>query len=243
MSNPECQGVLLILDENAVPFTRAWCCFEGAMVVGDAERKGDPLLLDVATARDGRAHVATQGPTAADRKKYDKLADSERQKTSVTEIKVQRERGFPHSVFEKSRTVDIFMSEASVEMDRIRILNAISHKSLMQLDEDPQVSDPAFAAVNAALRGLFAEVSLPAAERYGQLESALEVLAKDTKRTRLQLHFPCAALIALPPLAPMFSAWPQLKKIELDTTGSGELTDVSALQGLAHCLKLRRISL
>ena len=66
----KCVGVLLVLDENATPFDRAWCCFEEAMVVRDAERKGDPLLLDIATVDGaGRAHVATQGPAAADQKR------------------------------------------------------------------------------------------------------------------------------------------------------------------------------
>ena len=39
-----CIGVLLILDANATPFTRAWCCFEEAMVVRDDQRKGKPPL-------------------------------------------------------------------------------------------------------------------------------------------------------------------------------------------------------
>ena len=36
------------MDANATPFTRAWCCFEQAMVVNDAARTGDSLLLDAA---------------------------------------------------------------------------------------------------------------------------------------------------------------------------------------------------
>ena len=39
------EGVLLVLDPEATPFTRIWCAFEEATVVDGAL----PLLLDIAT--------------------------------------------------------------------------------------------------------------------------------------------------------------------------------------------------
>merc|ERR1719161_389341 len=115
-------GVLLVLDADGTPFTRAWCCFEEAMVVQDAARTGAPLLLDIATVDSkGKAHVTTQGTTAADQKKYDGMDFSDKAKTSVAGIKVKREAGFPRAVLELGFQVDTFHSAASVAIDRTRI--------------------------------------------------------------------------------------------------------------------------
>ena len=66
------------------------------MVVQDAARKGAALLLDVATVdSEGKAHVTTQGTTAADQKEYDNLPVWQSSSRSVTSIKVEREAGFP----------------------------------------------------------------------------------------------------------------------------------------------------
>eukprot|EP00435_Cladocopium_sp_Y103_P000911 s5274_g1.t1 len=40
-------GVVLILDQNATPFERIWCCFEESIAV-EERNTGMPLLLDVA---------------------------------------------------------------------------------------------------------------------------------------------------------------------------------------------------
>ena len=49
--------MLVVLDEQATPFTRIWCCFEQAMVV-----KGKALLLDFVTVHNGHAKLLTEGP-------------------------------------------------------------------------------------------------------------------------------------------------------------------------------------
>ena len=101
------------------------------MVVRDPMRTGDPLLLDVATVegylwRGGRAHVLTQGQTGAARD--------------------ESEEEFPLEVFEKGYLVNTFNSNASVEIDLRRILNAICDVGEDRLDLDiPQENHPAFA--------------------------------------------------------------------------------------------------
>ena len=50
-------GVLVVLDKNATPFTRIWCCFEQAMVA-----QGRKLKLDMATGHDGKCELLTDGP-------------------------------------------------------------------------------------------------------------------------------------------------------------------------------------
>ena len=55
----------MVLDKNAIVFTRIWCGFEQATVV-----QGKKLLLDFATVHEGEAHVLTEGVAADDLKEY-----------------------------------------------------------------------------------------------------------------------------------------------------------------------------
>ena len=235
-----CKGVLLVLDADGTPFTRAWCCFEEAMVVQDAARTGAPLLLDIATVdSEGKAHVTTQGTTAADQKEYDNLPVWQSSTRSVASIKVEREAGFPKAVLELGFKVDTFHSEASVAIDRTRILNAICDVPADQLDAViPQEGHRAFKAVNAALSGLFADAALALAARAGEMESTVEVLRRDTARRHARVDIPCATIKSLAALAPAFRAWPALTELQLDATGSGNLSDVSAVESLAQCTQL-----
>ena len=213
------------------------------MVVRDAARIGAALLLDVATVDGEAAHVTTQGTTAADQKEYDNLPVWQSSSRSVTSIKVEREAGFPKAVLELGFRVDIFHSEASVAIDRTRILNAICDVPADQLDAViPQEGHRAFKAVNAALSGLFADAALALAAQAGEMESTVEVLRRDTARRRARVDIPCATIKSLAALAPAFRAWPALTELQLDATGSGNLSDVSALQSLAECPQLEVVN-
>ena len=55
-TRPVQEDVLVILDKDATPFRRIWCCFEQAMVV-----LGKKLLLDFATVHDGKPQLLTEG--------------------------------------------------------------------------------------------------------------------------------------------------------------------------------------
>ena len=69
------------------------------------------------------------------------MFDSDKVETSVSVIKTQREHGFPKDVLKKGFHVDTFHSAASVEMDRIRILNAIRRVDAADLDTDDAKED------------------------------------------------------------------------------------------------------
>ena len=234
-----CTGVLLILDPDGTPFTRAWCCFEEAMVVRDAARTGAPLLLDVATVDSkGQAHATTQGPTAADQKRYDALSDYRKSQTSVNRIKMEREKSFPRAVLERGFRVDTFNSAASVAIDRTRIFNAICGVPPDQLDAVvPRAEDPAFLDVDAALSGLFAEAALWLAAQAGELAGTVEVLRRDTARRHVRLHIPGATEPSLAALAPAFRAWPALTEVDLLASNSA-LTELAGLEALADCPQL-----
>ena len=53
--------MVVVLDKNAIVFTRIWCGFEQATVV-----QGKKLLLDFATVHEGAAQLLTEGLAATD---------------------------------------------------------------------------------------------------------------------------------------------------------------------------------
>ena len=53
--------MVVVLDKNAIVFTRIWCGFEQATVV-----QGKKLLLDFATVHEGEAQLLTEGLAATD---------------------------------------------------------------------------------------------------------------------------------------------------------------------------------
>ena len=53
--------MVVVLDKNAIVFTRIWCGFEQATVV-----QGKKLLLDFATVHEGKAQLLTEGLAATD---------------------------------------------------------------------------------------------------------------------------------------------------------------------------------
>ena len=88
-----CDGVVVVLDGKATPFTRIWCCFEFAMVV-----LGKKLLLDFATVHDGEPQLLTEG-FASEREKQD------------PRFKLNRESGFPLRLMEKGYDIQIELAQ------------------------------------------------------------------------------------------------------------------------------------
>ena len=127
-------GVLLVLDPEATPFTRIWCAFEQATVVDGAL----PLLLDIATATDGSAATITDdGPTPTDEEERKKWG-RERRERKIRE----GEQPFPMELFRKSLDIRVELAEASMAIDKTRILNSISGQT--DLDRAPPASHPKF---------------------------------------------------------------------------------------------------
>ena len=53
--------MVVVLDKNAIVFTRIWCGFEQGSVV-----QGKTLLLDFATVHEGIAQLLTEGLAASE---------------------------------------------------------------------------------------------------------------------------------------------------------------------------------
>eukprot|EP00435_Cladocopium_sp_Y103_P040199 s549_g10.t3 len=91
----QCVGVVLILDKDATPFTRIWCCFEESIAVEECNA-GSPLLLDVAaTDSSNEAHVLTDGLAAAELQQMPLIGFL---------AKSVREAAFPTALAEKELT-------------------------------------------------------------------------------------------------------------------------------------------
>mmetsp|Transcript_18306 Transcript_18306/g.21304 ORF Transcript_18306/g.21304 Transcript_18306/m.21304 type:complete len:204 (+) Transcript_18306:161-772(+) len=109
-------GVVLILDKDATPFTRIWCCFEESIAV-EERNSGMPLLLDVAaTDSSNQAYVITDGLAAAEARQMPLLGFL---------AKSLREVNFPTLLAQKGLDVDISKANASQADDKKRILNCI----------------------------------------------------------------------------------------------------------------------
>ena len=135
-------GVLLVLDPEATTFTRVWCAFEQATVVDGAL----PLLLDIATATDGSAATITDdGPTPTFKDEKEKKQWEEKRRERKRR---EREKPFPLELFRKSLDIRVELAEASMAIDKTRILNSISGQT--DLDRAPPASHPKFNEVTAA---------------------------------------------------------------------------------------------
>eukprot|EP00658_Telonema_sp_P-2_P073131 TRINITY_DN62185_c0_g1_i1.p1 TRINITY_DN62185_c0_g1~~TRINITY_DN62185_c0_g1_i1.p1 ORF type:complete len:288 (+),score=35.60 TRINITY_DN62185_c0_g1_i1:104-967(+) len=175
-----CEGVLLVLDSLGTPFTRAWCCFEEAMVIKHFK---DLVTLDVVTVHNGRPELLCQGLTASEL-----VAEKERSPGYGYTLKWRREATFPLALLELAYQLDVTTASASVPLDRQRILNCINDVPVeLHSSVQPDLESQKCTQVNASLRGLFAEAAVGIAGRQGRLSDALQVLGQDEGRTRLVL--------------------------------------------------------
>lgn len=202
-----CVGVVLILDRNATPFSRVWCCFEEAMAVtsekmavtseqsGSLEMGKKWILLDMATVVAGHAVVITDGLTREEQE----LEMSE--KTSIGSgwrNKVDREADFPLTLIDKGLAVTIESAEASRPEDKVRILNFLAGTAFLNMFPEHHEK---FNVVNAKLCAIFALAGWPKVmagkwpdengerRRSDLLSKFAEALARDKERVRLDLSF------------------------------------------------------
>ncbi|CAE8679688.1 unnamed protein product [Polarella glacialis] len=190
-----CTFLLLVLDKNGTPFTRVWCIFELAWVVRThRDSEHTPLLLDIATAkkytdlkqREHEAIIITHGLTPEEEEIESWLQGN------GWYYKSQRESSFPIELAEKALALKIEHSEATVPVDRSRILNSITGASSpAELDREPHVSHAEYDRVNRQLRAAFAvHCWLNAVQVKPEiLPLFTEALAADTDRKQLSLVF------------------------------------------------------
>ena len=160
-----CEGVLVILDKEATPFQRIWCCFEQATVA-----QGKKLLLDIATVQDGEPELLTDGFAYDNRALPNPDADCD---MVAVVIKREREKHFPVGLLEKAYAIEVEKGQASVEKDRKLILNSITSTDPKA---EPDPAHPAFGAINRFLRSQIIGRGVQQLAAAGQREKAIEVV-------------------------------------------------------------------
>eukprot|EP00913_Durusdinium_trenchii_P007307 g6869.t1 len=196
--------LLLILDPDATPFSRTWCCFELSMAMTETQ-----LLLDIASVAKAtsQAELLTDGLTA--RELHNENCE-----------KARREENFPIELVQKALGIDIVEAKASRAVDKLRILNCIAGLPEEQLDAELPVPLPperrfcdllhksqiiiftarslnlrrmvCYAQVNRALRAIFALASVSQVVSKDLLElmpAICRALQEDTARKSLHLSF------------------------------------------------------
>jgi len=192
-----CEGLLLILDQQATPFRRIWCCFEQAVALTCKREKR--MLLDIATCQKDSAILITDGVTKSDL--VEKAKTMYRNTRGYEDsVKAHREAHFPIPLILEALTViDIKNASASQAIDKVRILNTICKAE--SLEGDPPATSEFYNEVDSELRSIFALAALPACAKGGltkELESIAAVLQKDTvDRESLRLRMQLISIVAM----------------------------------------------
>jgi len=235
-----CEGVVLLLDDQATPFMRIWCCFEEAIAVEkrNATERRHKLLLDVcATDIDGVAHVITDG-----------LAGIENQMVPLLGLhhKTCREMTFPMRILQKGLFVNILSATASHEADRTRILNSIAFPSapLEELSATPPREHDKYQTINCALSAQFALASWCNSILHGWDPQPLaKALLADKSRRMVQLSFTGCTRLCDSDLAMLVNHLPQsLEVLRLDLGFTG-LETLAPLESLGRCSCLVHLEL
>lgn len=212
----ESQGILLLLDKDGTPFKRIWCAYEAyvGLVRSERDQGQGRLLFDIATSKDSRAFLVTDGPTAAEdscsiltmagfqeaiaahggdpQKQLPEEALAAAEKQCIGgHFKTLREMAFPDEVMQLGFSVEVEKAAATSEDDRRHILNKIAGRSAEALDEPIVEACEAYKAVGHRIGGLMARtmwVKAAAARKTRSLGLAAP-LAADQERQELTFDF------------------------------------------------------
>ena len=186
-----CEGTIAIVDKNANIFTRVWCGFEAFSSFTkdgkeDTEKKQDRLqayLFDFYTVLADR----NEGAMPAKRKRAvgitDGVVKSDGRGALGAKQKEQREKDFPLELAERALSFKIEKAAASIENDRVRILNHICCKK--KLNSPVESRHVKFDALNGTLAARFASGALPSAFAARREKPFLEALKTGYTRNLL----------------------------------------------------------
>ncbi len=217
------RGVLLILDRNATPFTRIWCCYEEYVALMCSDGRKKPMLLDIATTSStGVARILTDGVT-----------DAERKSEYGPSIQVLRQLSFPLEVLRLGIRPRIQDANATEEKDKRHILNKIAEKGL---EDAPCNAHPNYDKVNRSLGATFANAGWMEATMMGKARELgiPEAMAANPRETSLDFDFtkldPYDADLAL-----RFQLAPQMHSLHVNLKSCKRFTDSGWRLWQANC--------
>jgi len=153
---------ITILDKEGIVFSRIWCIFELYLTltnsqVGTAEENTKDGLWAVYTAHSHTFKLPDRlGGKEEERKALGIISGGATSDYGDFERISAREAAFPYNLIEKSLSIKVEVAEASVEDDRIHILNSIVGRSIEEIDDAPLGDHGNYVRLNNSLRGTFA---------------------------------------------------------------------------------------
>mmetsp|Transcript_125152 Transcript_125152/g.359415 ORF Transcript_125152/g.359415 Transcript_125152/m.359415 type:complete len:712 (-) Transcript_125152:3-2138(-) len=212
------KGTVVVLDSLATPFRRVWCSFELFTTLKDQSKTLDiatfftdgDLLPEIiqeswptsegrAESRDvlhvpgGRADLVTDGIIPEDdQRKGEMVKFGHISKPALpADIKAMRESTFSLEVAFRGYDTAIETSNATVDSDRVHILNCIVGAS--DLDAPPPAKHPSYDKVNQTIRSRLAMAVICQAVRSGKpdgVERSFQAMCEDPDRTELRMEVP-----------------------------------------------------
>ena len=228
------EGAVSILDKGGMCFKRVWCSYECSVVL----TKIEGLKYEVYTAKehDSKDYENKSRPRSAIGI-IDGLGMRQAGSAEDTEDKALREEHFPMELAKQAFHLTLETAQASVEADRIKILNTIAEQA--DLSAEPPETHERYDALNAILRGRFAIVALRGLLAAGEPIELAAKLLKGCGRRTLELGF--KGIKALDASAMQLIAQnlpPELEELDMVRGGLAD----SQMLALAQALEASKIT-
>lgn len=186
---------ITILDKDGMVFTRVWCLFELFLKLIDPQQKKfeEDSEMQVWAVYTAKNHTYEMNDEKEEREAVGIISGGAPCDDGDSDYTTAREKSFPYSVLSKALTIKIEDADATVEADRVHILNSIIGKSSNDLDCVPPEEHDAYTALNWALKSIFAasQASLQGAakEENEDWMAMLGALSKGTKKEDMTFDF------------------------------------------------------
>jgi len=188
---------ITILDKEGIVFSRVWCVFELKLTLVDSKKENAE-----GKSKGGEWGIYTAHTHTYKRGRYGRK--EERQAVGIisggstldygqSDRIAAREAAFPYSLIKKSLSIQVESAKASVEADRIHILNSIVGTSSEMIDDEPPTSHEKYVELNDSLRATFASSAAAlrgAADEGGEgWKEMLTAYSKGTMRGEMGFDF------------------------------------------------------
>merc|ERR1740124_1539407 len=186
----EAEGrTLTILDTKGNVFTRIWCVYELYLTLIDSKEKG---LWAVYTAKK-HAYIDPDYGTKQERESVGIISGGSTSDGNVAYRTTSREKHFPYNVISKALNINVENANATVNDDRVHILNSIIGKMTIEIDDTPPKEHHKYTELNESLKSIFAasQASLQGAAKDGDEEwmEMLVALSNGTKKDTMDFDF------------------------------------------------------
>ncbi|CAE8615412.1 unnamed protein product, partial [Polarella glacialis] len=235
------QGAVVVLDRNAVTYSRVWCVYEAYVALYEPLFNGKTYLYDIYTCAQDEmgCRVAvgiTDGCAAADQTKHEYFWKDD---------KFAREKSFPLQLVTRALEIKVQQASTTREMDRIHILNSIVGSE--DLNAIPPEEHDRYEVLNNLLRGHFAasvwRIALECGCELGHLSAALRTSGLKT----LQLSFDGCQAFDVPAMTRLAGALPlDATCLDLDFFGRQLVGNEGAEvlgKGLSHLKQLTNLQI